>query len=315
MWRRSGLIGIVLALSVSELVQSFSLSPKGDEEGDPVGDPNSFSRRDLLYWPVGIGGAVVYGKLVGEAVSKLSRGELAYPEAHERRVEEMISKALIAGIPSDPKASPMRVLEVGIGNECRLLQRGLYNSALAELSSRGLSKLELVGVDISVPKGGVQEAATARFQKAASRNGIDASLDILQNSITSPLTFPDGWFDAVVCSLTLCSVDDQDAAINEIKRLVRPSGGTFGYVEHVAVNSDEPYRLLSLQQEAFDPLQQIVADNCHLHRFTDSNVGRIFGIDDDSMSKHPSLIFKERYIVDGMWPVSCQACGVVQKLV
>lgn len=310
--RRSVLIAVSLAHSLSELVQCFSQSPKKNNDGGDVsGTANNISRRDLLYWPVGIGGAVVYGKLVSDAVGKLSRGDLAYPEAHERRVEEMISRSLLAAMSSDPKSSSLRVLEVGIGDECRLLQRGLYNSALEELSKQGLSKLDLVGVDIAVPKGGVQDEATRRFRNAASGNGIEASLDIRQNSITAPLDFPDGWFDAVVCSLTLCSVDDQDAAIHEIKRLIRPTGGTFGFVEHVAVNPDEPYRLLALQQEVFDPLQQVVADNCHLHRFTDANVAKIFGVQ-DSINSHSSLIFQERYLVDGMWPVSCQACGIVQ---
>lgn len=281
------------------------------EDGNAEGGVD-LSRRNLLYWPIGIGGAVVYGKLVAGTISKISRGELAYPEAHERRVQETISNALLAAIPKEATTKSLRVLEVGIGKECRLIRRGLYDKALEDLSSRGVSKLELVGVDIDVPSQDIRDEASRRIKDAAVKYGIDADLEVLQKSITSNLGFNDGWFDAVICSLTLCSVDDQEAALKEIKRLVRPTGGTFGYVEHVAVNSDEPYRLLELQQRAFDPLQQAVADNCHLHRSTDANVAKIFQVGDSN--SHTVQIFKERFIVDGMWPVSCQACGVVQKI-
>jgi ubiquinone/menaquinone biosynthesis C-methylase UbiE len=42
--------------------------------------------------------------------------------------------------------------------------------------------------------------------------------------------------DAITNSLVLCSAEDQDQATTEIKRLVNPNGGTYGYIEHVAVN-------------------------------------------------------------------------------
>jgi hypothetical protein len=67
---------------------------------------------------------------------------------------------------------------------------------------------------------------------------------------------------------------------------------------------------LDFQQKLFDPLQQAVADNCHLHRFTDDNIDRIFNVQDSASS---SQVFYERFLVDDMWPVSCQSCGVIQR--
>jgi hypothetical protein len=69
----------------------------------------------LLYWPVGLGGALLYGKLLSGAVDKLSRGALTYPVEHEQRVEDMISKAVVTGIPPDASSRPLRVLEVIVG--------------------------------------------------------------------------------------------------------------------------------------------------------------------------------------------------------
>lgn len=137
---------------------------------------------------------------------------------------------------------------------------------------------------------------------------MSTEFHFVQGSISQPLNFPQGYFDCIICSLTLCSVDDPAAAVTEIKRLLRVDGGCFGYVEHTAVLPDEPNRFLDFQQQLLDPLQQAVADNCHLHRYTDSTIATVF---DANGSK---TINSERFLVDGMWPVSCQSCGVIQRI-
>jgi SAM-dependent methyltransferase len=308
-------ISMFLLLNVSKVSNAFSFNNnKNDEESTRLQESSSLmSRRDLLTWPVGIGGAFVYGKLVTDSIEKLSRGDLVYPKDHERRVQDTISKSLTASvIPlDDDNMRPLRVLEVGLGKEWRVARRGLYQDALKDLSSMdAVKEVELTGMDISVPSDKIVQDAERRMENISKDTLLNVNMKVVTGSITSKLDFPDGWFDAVICSLTLCSVDDQQAALNEICRLVRPNGGTFGYVEHVAVDEDEPYKLLELQQRLFDPLQQAVADNCHLHRYTDVNIGQRFHIQDPQQS---SRIYHERFFVNGMWPVSCQCCGIIQR--
>ena len=67
----------------------------------------SISRRNLLTWPIGISGALVYGKLLSSSLDKLSRGELVFPEDHEKRVRMVLSKSLVASAQSLTRANSM----------------------------------------------------------------------------------------------------------------------------------------------------------------------------------------------------------------
>jgi ubiquinone/menaquinone biosynthesis C-methylase UbiE len=299
----------VLETNIS-ISQAFSVDPS--KKGDAVKDA---SRRDLLVWPIGVGGAVLYGKLVSDAFQKLSRGELVYPDAHEQRVETTIATAVVGAIPRNTETvessvtleRPLRILEVGVGKDCRVARRDLYRKAFSEVaSSQTCTKIELTGLDIVSPSENVLDITRDFVRDLGIEYNIEANFNYRQGSVTEQLEFEDGHFDCVLSILTLCSVDDQLAALKEMKRVLRPHGGTFGYVEHTAVLADEPYRLLEFQQIIFDPLQQAVADNCHLHRYTDATVSEVFGPGSRRLTT-------ERFIVDGMWPVSCQSSGVFQR--
>ena len=299
------LLAVVLSVNNSK---AFSLDPLKKKDS-PAEDAPELSRRDILLTvPIAAGGAVVYGKLLSDATEKLLRGELVYPDDHESRTKSTIAEAVLASIPRETKdeGRPLRILEVGIGKDCRIIRRGLYNDALAQVSSRGVKDIDLIGVDIASPTSAAIDAAKDKLRKKT--DDVNVSFDFVEGSLTSRLNFQDGYFDCVICALTLCSVEDQITALNEIKRVLRKDGGSFGYIEHVAVNPDEPYRLLEFQQLAFDGLQQIVADNCHLHRYTEDSINSVFGVSDGTSR----LIARERFLVEGMWPVSCQTTGVIQ---
>ncbi|CAB9527610.1 Methyltransferase-like protein 7B [Seminavis robusta] len=274
---------------------------------DPKDPPSEISRRDLFDWPfLAIASAVVTGELVATAVGGLS---LSRPAAHEQRVADTIRRSLVEATAASTPS--LRVLEVGIGNDCRLIRRGLYNQAIANLGSTTDTKqLEITGIDLQLPKEDTVIDAQLLLDQLQQETGVQSTLNIQQASITSKLPFPDGSFDAVICCLTLCSVDDPAAAVAEMKRLIRPTGGTLGYVEHVAVNPDENYPLLEWQQETLDPLQQLVADNCHLHRYTQETIHDVFATNNDDKAK---ILQEDRFLVDKMWPVTSQSCGVIQR--
>ncbi|MEL7206975.1 MAG: class I SAM-dependent methyltransferase [Actinomycetota bacterium] len=66
---------------------------------------------------------------------------------------------------------------------------------------------------------------------------------VLLGSGAEDVPLADGSVDDIVCSLVLCTVEDQDAVLAEVKRLLRP-GGRFRFVEHVAAPRWSPRRLL-----------------------------------------------------------------------
>lgn len=346
----------ILIITFLVVLEKIHLSVAFSQNGsDNTVDTN---RRNLVVTaPVALAGAVVYGKLVADAVEKLQRGDLVYPPDHERRVEDMITTAVVASLQAKMKkkqnmnsdgldTSPFRILEVGVGPQLRLVRRGLYQDAISKCADLGVRQLEWTGIDIqplpSLDSPMVQQAKKIlNNEEKSSHNSpaVNVTMQLLRSSISNigkkdenvnnQVLIEDGYFDCIISALTLCSVGDPDVAVRQINRLLRQDGGTFGYVEHVAVNDDEPYTLLKYQQIILDPLQQLVADNCHLHRSTTQTVASVFGValpdyaatvtrdgGDPPILSSPSMarfIQNERFIVDKMWPVSCQTNGVIQK--
>lgn len=74
----------------------------------------------------------------------------------------------------------------------------------------------------------------------------------------------DGSADVVVASLVLCSVPDQQVALAEVARVLRP-GGELRFYEHVAADGG---RLETVQKLADATVWSWFAGGCHVHRDT-----------------------------------------------
>ena len=74
-------------------------------------------------------------------------------------------------------------------------------------------------------------------------------------------------FDAAVCSLVLCSVDDPDQVVRQLFSALKP-GGELRYFEHVASSGWRD----RLQRFADATLWPRMAGNCHTHRHTEQTI-------------------------------------------
>jgi ubiquinone/menaquinone biosynthesis C-methylase UbiE len=84
----------------------------------------------------------------------------------------------------------------------------------------------------------------ARAEAAALGRDADMRLGDAQ-----ALEFPDDSFDTVICTLGLCTIPDDRAAVTEAKRVLRP-GGRFILLEHVR----SPVRAVRIGQRLLEPL-------------------------------------------------------------
>src|SRR5436190_11332014 len=71
----------------------------------------------------------------------------------------------------------------------------------------------------------------------------------LREGDAQQLDLPDESFDTVVCTLGLCTIPDDRAAVREVRRVLRP-GGRFLLLEHVR----SPNRAVRGVQRLLDPL-------------------------------------------------------------
>ena len=96
--------------------------------------------------------------------------------------------------------------------------------------------------------------------KRAAETGLDAQF---VRASAEALPFDDDSFDTVVATLVFCTVGEPEAAVAEVKRVLRP-GGQWLFIEHI--RSDRP--MVSRIQDGLARPWAAVADGCQCNRRT-----------------------------------------------
>ncbi|MEW5302515.1 MAG: hypothetical protein WDW38_002328 [Sanguina aurantia] len=132
------------------------------------------------------------------------------------------------------------------------------SSSSSSSSSGGRGRLtSVVGLD---PNPAMQQYA----RESAAAQGLEGVVQLVEGS-GEALPYPDNSFDAVVCTLVLCSVPNPKLAVSEMLRVLRP-GGRLAVLEHVLAPPDR--RFIRVSQGILNPVQRLLADGCNLNRDT-----------------------------------------------
>lgn len=83
----------------------------------------------------------------------------------------------------------------------------------------------------------------------------------IRQGVGEAIPFASGSFDTVVCTFTLCSVDDPDQVLSEIRRILR-LGGEALFLEH----GRSPDVDVARWQDRIEPIWKPLAGGCHLTR-------------------------------------------------
>jgi SAM-dependent methyltransferase len=147
----------------------------------------------------------------------------------------------------------------------------LRRENLAGLSGRVLEVGAGTGTNFDLYPDTVTEVVAVeperRLGELARRAAATAPVPVTVSTDTVE-QFSDGEpFDAAVCSLVLCSVDEPDHVVRQLLSLLKP-GGELRYLEHVA-SSGARERLQKLADATLWPR---MAGNCHTHRHTEQTI-------------------------------------------
>ena len=138
-----------------------------------------------------------------------------------------------------------RVLEIGAGTGSNF---GLYPASVTEV----------VAIE---PE---QRLAVLAREAAA---GTTVPVTVSTETVEQYAASADEPFDAVVCSLVLCSIADPDDVLRQLITMLRP-GGELRFLEHVAGTGMRA----RLQRAADATVWPRLLGNCHTHRNTERSI-------------------------------------------
>lgn len=160
-----------------------------------------------------------------------------FREAAQQHGEDRYREQLLEGLAG-------RVLELGCGDGAHF---PLYPETVTEL---------------------VAVEPEENLLKRANEAGADARCPVrIMPGFAEALPAGDGEFDAAVAALVLCSVDDQQKALAELMRVIKP-GGELRFFEHVRSDAT----MHAAAQLAVQPLWSWLGGNCHPARDTEQAI-------------------------------------------
>ncbi|MEU0721809.1 class I SAM-dependent methyltransferase [Streptomyces lavendulocolor] len=114
----------------------------------------------------------------------------------------------------------------------------------------------------------VEPSAAMRAQLVAKLDQARVPVEVVDAG-AEILPFPNGHFDAVVCTLVLCTVQDPARALAEIRRVLTPDGRLV-FLEHVRAPG-----AAARAQDLITPLVRHLGAGCHPNRDTVASLAAV----------------------------------------
>jgi SAM-dependent methyltransferase len=149
--------------------------------------------------------------------------------------------------------------------------RALRRENLAGLSGRVLEVGAGTGTNFVYYPDSVQQVVAVepepRLVSRARAAAAESAVPVVVNDATVESFSAAEPFDAVVCSLVLCSIGDPYSVLLQLLSRLQP-GGQLRYLEHVATGGIRG----RLQQVVDATVWPMLAGNCHTHRRTEQTI-------------------------------------------
>jgi ubiquinone/menaquinone biosynthesis C-methylase UbiE len=102
--------------------------------------------------------------------------------------------------------------------------------------------------------------------KLAARRIAESPVEVHNGALDGQrLPFDDARFDSALSTMTLCTIPDGEAALHEIRRVLKP-GARFHFAEH----GHAPDAKVARMQDRLNRMQNKVAGGCNLNREVDT---------------------------------------------
>ncbi len=137
------------------------------------------------------------------------------------------------------EAARGKVLEVGFGTGLNL---PYYPEAVNEITA----------ID---PESMLSDRVAGRIQKSS------ISVNFVQLDASGNLPFEDATFDSIITTWTLCSIENVEPALAQMRRLLKPDG-CYIFFEHGRSDDAKTAKW----QDRFNPVEKVIGAGCNINR-------------------------------------------------
>ncbi len=156
------------------------------------------------------------------------------------------------------------------GQRFQRLRRELLQDARGDVLEIGFGTgLNLVHYPATVSQLWLVDPARFLLSRVQARVAQVAFPVHIEQLTAESLPFPEGQFDVVVSTWTLCTVPDPVQALREIRRVLKPQG-VFLFLEHGRSREAR----IAAWQDRLNPIQNLIACGCNLNRPIDQLIER-----------------------------------------